>query len=937
MDCILFKQYLLPQYSGPVGHARFQCNRKSYAYRAQTLPLTSKRSEITQVSAINSNQASVESSRGVQLMHEGSSVDEVVEDGDYEDNVGAESLKLLEWLSVCEQVSRFTSTPMGKALCRQGSIPFGRNQEESEKFLEQTDSAMHIPHSLDFTDIVDVGDILRSATAGTVLNVSELCTVEKTLSSSRRIYDQLQNSLKKLQNKGLTSVVSNDNVLAPVIAILEGSDFCMPLVQALSLSLDISSLSILDTASPVLSAIRTSRKNNMKTLENLLLEIGEKIVSAGGMDSVFVTTRRARQCVAVRASHKHLLPGGIVLDTSNSGATVFMEPKAALELNNNEVELASEEKAEEFVILKRLTQRLTDVAGDVWLLLEKVTCLDLACAKARYASWLCSVKPLFSTRTNLHRKVKQFDDTNHAASTEFSVDIEGLSHPLLLGKAIHKREEGNDASFPVPIDFKVKSNVRVIVVSGPNTGGKTASMKAFGISALMAKAGMFLPAKGKAVLPWFDQTLADIGDSQSLEQNLSTFSGHIKRVCRIMEAVNGASLVLLDEIGSGTDPSEGSALAAAILEHMASHASLTMVTTHFSKLSGFMDPRFEVASVKFDVKTLRPKYEMLWGVAGQSNALDIASSLGVAGHILTRAKHWMTMLAPENAEQRATQLMKPLTDQRTTLSSQVEAAALILSDAKKLHDELAVEADSLQARMIALRFQREDKMKKELAMAKSSMDEIVSNYERSLRNPEKNETPVSMGDALNAIASVLDTYTKTFYIPEKANTQLDTINRPSIGDSVLIKRLGKTPATVIEAPTEDDETFLVQLGNLKLRARLSEVAGVMKQEKNEQKIMQNAKRSRESESSEEVQRGIAIQTSRNSVDLRGMRVDEALMHLDFAFLRHRRSSVFFVIHGEGTGALRAAVLQRLKGHPLVLKFEQESPMNYGCTAVYLKR
>ncbi|KAI5070623.1 hypothetical protein GOP47_0014966 [Adiantum capillus-veneris] len=603
MECVLLRQCFFLQRSNHTRHSHLTGLRHKSIYSFRALHPHPPASQPSSVQLLGKNQqALVEPGSKIQLLQEGSSQDEEleVEGGGGQDSVEAESLKLLEWLPVCQQVSRFASTHMARDICRKGCIPFGRNQKESEKLLEQTASALLIPSSLDFSGVVDVSTILRSVMAGDVLNVSELCMVGKLLSSSKRVYDQLHNctpaaspaEVCKSQPKTgpVSSSRSTSSALAPLLSIMENANFCTSLVQSLNMSLDSSSLAILDTASPNLLAIRASRKENMKTLERLLLEIGGKVVAAGGMDSVFVTTRRARQCVAVRASHKHLLPGGVVLDMSNTGATVFMEPKAALELNNNEVQLASKERAEESLILEWLTQELADVAGDIWSLLEKMTHLDLACAKAGHGRWLSSVKPIFSLARDFGGKQ---DKGVSEGSNAFWVYIEGLSHPLLLEQTLLRREEQEDASFPVPLDFKVKSSVRVIVISGPNTGGKTASMKTFGMATLMAKAGLFVPAKGMAVLPWFDQALADIGDSQSLEQSLSTFSGHIRRVCRIMEAASYKSLVLFDEIGSGTDPSEGAALASAILEHMADHACLTIVTTHFSKLSSLTDQRFE--------------------------------------------------------------------------------------------------------------------------------------------------------------------------------------------------------------------------------------------------------------------------------------------------------------------------------------------------------
>lgn len=434
------------------------------------------------------------------------------------DAIQRESLQFLEWSSVCEQLARFTSTSMGVEVAKSGNIPYGKTQEDSEELLAETAAACMLPSPLDFSGIVDVREILRSAVSGSVCNVNELCIIQKTLSSTRRLYEQLENSVStdplSATQSASTRIQEENAYFSPLVSIMAGQNFCTSLEQELKEALDSSSLEILDSASLKLANTRKSRRQNMSALEALLQETGEKVVAAGGMDSVVITTRRARLCIAVRASHRYLVPGGVVLDLSNTGATLFMEPKPAIELNNNEVQLASAEKAQELAILEDLTRKLANVAEDIWIMLENVAFLDLACARAGHAQWLGSAKPVFCTMKILSSSGNDHNRRSHEAIDHFSVDIEGLCHPLLLGRALSDGRKDGTSGLPVPVDFKIGSGVTVVVISGPNTGGKTASMKTLGVAALMAKAGLFIPAKGKAIIPWFDQVLADIGDSQ---------------------------------------------------------------------------------------------------------------------------------------------------------------------------------------------------------------------------------------------------------------------------------------------------------------------------------------------------------------------------------------------------------------------------------------
>lgn len=304
-------------------------------------------------------------------------------------------------------------------------------------------------------------------------------------------------------------------------AILQGCNLCTELEAAIEHCLDCTRSIVLDRASAKLASIRSKRTENSKALEALMKETAAMVYSAGGMDSQLVTKRRGRMCVAVRAPQKGLLKGGVTLDVSNSGATYFMEPEAALHFNNEEIQLAEEEKLEEIAVLRQLTFKLLGVSKDVVDLLERVIALDLACARASHGAWLNAARPAFLAASS--------------HSDPLLVDIQGVRHPLLLGSALgppmnaHRfgilrqktkprnvkdAVESSDSILPVPIDIAIRSGVKVVTITGPNTGGKTAALKTLGVVALMAKAGLCLPASGTPRLPWFDLILADIGDDQ---------------------------------------------------------------------------------------------------------------------------------------------------------------------------------------------------------------------------------------------------------------------------------------------------------------------------------------------------------------------------------------------------------------------------------------
>ncbi|KAK9152729.1 hypothetical protein Sjap_000209 [Stephania japonica] len=855
----------------------------------------------------------------------------------------------LEWHSICSHLSTFTSTTMALSLARNSRIPLGQTLDQSQTLLDQTTAALLLPRPLDFSGIDDVTEIVRGCVGGDLKSISELCAVKRTIGSARAVFEELL---------GISSNDDDESFdrYSSLLEILQNCDFLTELEQKIGFCVDCNLLVVLDRASEDLEIIRSERKRNMEDLESLLKEISTRVFQAGGIDSPLVTKRRSRMCVGIRASHRSMLPDGVVLDSSSSGATYFMEPRDAVELNNMEVRLSSSERTEELTVLSLLSAEIAKSESEIVYLLERIMELDLASARAAYARWIDGVCPVLTQETAVQTEVSAIE--NH-----LSVDIEGIQHPLLLhsyltsARSVLKLETGNGAAEPekildnesdppVPIYIKIKSGTNVVVISGPNAGGKTASMKTLGLASLMSKAGLYLPAKNRPSLPWFDLVLTDIGDHQSLEQNLSTFSGHISHICKILEFTSRQSLVLIDEIGSGTDPSEGVALSANILQYLKDRVGLAVVSTHYADLSQLkeQDPRFENAAMEFCLETLQPTYNILWGGTGNSNALSIAKSIGFDEKVLHRAHEWMEKLMPDKQNEWKGMLYESLVEERNALKAQASRAASFHSEVMELYREIRDEAQDLERREAAIKENETQQILGEIQSAKLQIDEVVRKFDDQIKTISPDQFNALVRESEAAIASIVKAHSPVdeFSIGETDNSSYV----PQIGEQVLIKNLGNKMATVVEAP-DDNGTAMVQYGKVKVRVKKNDIRAIPSRERSTvtslpdqrrlAKLQRKFKRiPNDANNDMEASYGPMIQTSKNTVDLRGMRVVEASHHLDMAISASRSKELLFIIHGMGTGVLKERVLELLKNHPKVAKFEQESPTNYGCTVAYIK-
>ena len=415
-----------------------------------------------------------------------------------------------------------------------------------------------------------------------------------------------------------------------------------------------------------------------------------------------------------------------------------------------------------------------------------VTKIDLAVARARYGYWLGANPP-------------------HFLDNE-AIVLRQLRHPLLVWQ--QRNEEGREV---VPVDVLVSPQISVVVITGPNTGGKTATLKTFGLAALMAKAGMFIPAKEPVEMPWFDLVLADIGDEQSLQQNLSTFSGHIRRIGRILDSLSSRSLVLLDEVGAGTDPSEGSAIAIALLEYLGEHTRLAIATTHFGELKAlkYQNPKFENASVEFDDASLAPTYRLLWGIPGRSNALAIAGRLGLPQDIIDAAQVQVGIGSTEMND-----VIAELEAQRREQTQKTEAAANLLIDTERLHKEILDRAEMMRSQAKELRERQEKEVNAAIAQAQKEVGRVI----RKLQKGEQGDEQVT---AMQRTEQRIEELTKRHMpiVPEeKVQVQL------KIGDRVRIPKFNKI-AQVLTVPNSSGE-FSVRLGHMKLTVNIKDTEKV---------------------------------------------------------------------------------------------------------------
>ena len=799
-----------------------------------------------------------------------------------------EALELLEWPRLAEQLASFASTTPGRCACLELALP--ACLAASRSLLAETTELLGLDGLLEgglsFQGVADIAALVTLCAKGGTAPGVELLSLATTLAAARRLRRQI-----------------DDPQLRPVCTALVAELRTLPeLEQRLHFCLEEGGR-VADRASPPLEGLRRqllgARSDRRDRLQELMRRCGAML-----QDTV-ISERNGRPVLAVKAGAAAQLPG-LVHDSSASGQTVFIEPQAVIALGNRIRDLEGRERELERAVLTALSAQVGEEAEALAALQQVLVRLDAGVARARYGQWLGAVRPELA------------DDP----SAPF--ELRELRHPLLLWQ---QRRQGGHAV--VPVSLLVAGELRVVAITGPNTGGKTVTLKSVGLAALMARAGLFLPCSGTPRLPWCSQVLADIGDEQSLQQNLSTFSGHIRRIARILEALpgsgaaGGASLVLLDEVGAGTDPLEGSALATALLKHLADRARLTIATTHFGELKAlkYADPRFENASVAFDVDTLSPTYRLQWGIPGRSNALAIARRLGLGEPVLELAAAQLEPLG----EGEVNQVIAGLENQRQRQQEAAEEAAVLLARTELLHEELLLRWQQQTQQSAELQEQRRQQLELSIRQGQNEVKRIIRRLRQGRDGAEVSSA--ALGETARQAGQRLKSLEQQHRPTPERREHRGWM--PAVGDRVRLLSLGK--AGEVLAIADDGRELTVRCGVMRLTLELAGIEGLHGEKPSPPEVRVQVKGQRGLGG-----RGPDVRSERNTVDVRGLRVHEAEAALEER-LRAANGPVW-AIHGIGTGKLKRGLRAWLATVPYVERVSdaEQGDGGAGCSVIYVK-
>ena len=760
-------------------------------------------------------------------------------------------LNVLEYNKIIKMLEEKATSPLGKELAL--SLKPGCNLSEIDKAQEETAAAFSriiSKGSTSFGNNKDIGFSLKSLEIGSTLSVPELLKIAAFLENTARI--------KSYGKKEKDS--DKEDVLSPYFEELVALTGVSNEIRRCILSEE----EFADDASVTLKQIRRSVASTNDKIHHQLNSMVNGSARTYLQDAV-ITMRNNRYCLPVKAEYKNQVPG-MIHDQSSTGSTLFIEPASVVNLNNELKELALKEKEEIEKIMAALSNLIAEHTAVLAENQKIMTMLDFIFAKGSLAIDMKAGRPLFNT--------------------EHYINIRQGRHPLLDKKKV------------VPINISLGKDYDLLVITGPNTGGKTVSLKTLGLLTLMGQAGLHIPAADRSELSVFTEVFADIGDEQSIEQSLSTFSSHIKTIVEILDKADENSLCLFDELGAGTDPTEGAALAISILNHLHERGIRTMATTHYSELKVYaLTENFvENACCEFDVESLRPTYKLLIGIPGKSNAFAISSKLGIPDEIIEKAKSQIG-----KQERSFEDLLTDLEKSRITIEKEQAQIEQYKEEIKDLKEQLTKKHEKIDASKDKILREANERAKEILQDAKDVADETIRTMQKA------GQSGLSMKELEKKRQNVRDKINeKNEKLSVTANVKKHKQLQPKdikTGDKVKIVSMGLTG--IVNSLPDNKGNMFVQCGIMRTKTNIADLV-LVEEEEITSKVLNKT-------GAGKIKMSKSFQVS-PEINLLGQTVDEALAvldkYLDDAYLAHLPS--VRVVHGKGTGALRQGVHNYLK-------------------------
>lgn len=769
--------------------------------------------------------------------------------------------KVLEFDKIRAQLAEYATSEKGKQMIKE--LPIEVEEKAIRNKIEETADGvelLRLKQGIPIPRLKDISFALKRLELEAGLNGRELSDILRVLATTHEV------------ERFFEKVEEEEIALKRVPRLVEKLESIPEVTKELEASIREDGY-VLDSASPTLHGIRVGIQ---KTEHEIRRQMDQYLTgkNAQYLSDTIITIRNDRYVLPVKAEYKSVF-GGTVHDQSATGQTLFMEPQAVVNLNNKLREYQVQEKREVERILWELSQKLMPYTNSLHQNHYVLARLDVVNAKGQYANEIKATEPII-------------DRQNHVALWK-------AWHPLLD----HEKAVAND--------IILGEEYQAIVITGPNTGGKTILLKMVGVIQLMAQTGLYIPAGENSRVGIFTEIFADIGDEQSIEQNLSTFSSHMSNIVSILKQINDKSLLLIDEIGSGTDPQEGSSLAIAILDYIASKQSYVIASTHYPELKayGYDRPKTINASMEFDGDTLQPTYQLLLGVPGRSNAFDISKRLGLPSIIIDQARG---LLSEEDQDLNA--MISDLEQKRRRAQRDADKMRHQLELSTQLLEDLQKETEQFKANKARLLEEAKERANTLIEQSKDDADKILSEIRelqlRSKQSTVKEHEMIEKKTALTDLKHEQALKKNKVLRKEKAKKALQ------VGQSVEVLSFGQR-GTLVEKVS--DEEWVVQMGILKMKIVIEDLAPIAEtQEAKQQVIVKSARSSHVS----------------SELDLRGKRYEEAMkdleLYIDAAILANYPRVT--IIHGRGTGAIQQGVHKVLRSHRSVASFEF-APMNTG--------